>query len=55
MTTGLTVILTHEHADFDALAAMLATWKLNPQAVPILPGQLNRNVREFLTLSLIHI
>ena len=50
MTTGLTVILTHEHADFDALAAMLATWKLNPQAVPILPGQLNRNVREFLTL-----
>lgn len=50
MTTGLTVILTHEHADFDALAAMLAAWKLNPQAIPILPRQLNRNVREFLTL-----
>ena len=50
MTTGLTVILTHEHADFDALASMLAAWKLNPQALPILPRQLNRNVREFLTL-----
>jgi tRNA nucleotidyltransferase (CCA-adding enzyme) len=50
VTTGLTVILTHEHADFDALASMLAAWKLNPQAIPILPRQLNRNVREFLTL-----
>jgi len=50
VTNGLTVILTHEHADFDALAAMLAAWKLNPQALPILPRQLNRNVREFLTL-----
>ncbi len=50
MTTGLTVILTHEHADFDALASMLAAWRLNPQAVPVLPRQLNRNVREFLTL-----
>ena len=50
MTTGLTVIMTHEHADFDALASMLAAWKLNPQAVAILPRQLNRNVREFLTL-----
>ncbi len=46
----MTVILTHEHADFDALASMLAAWKLHPEAVPILPRQLNRNVREFLTL-----
>ena len=50
MTTGLTVILTHEHTDFDALASMLAAGKLYPEAYPVLPRQLNRNVREFLTL-----
>ncbi len=50
MTAGLTVILTHEHTDFDALASMLAAAKLYPEAYPVLPRQLNRNVREFLTL-----
>jgi len=44
------VILTHENTDFDALAAMLAAWKLYPQAKPTLPRRLNRNLRDFLTL-----
>ncbi|MEA3460078.1 MAG: CBS domain-containing protein, partial [Chloroflexota bacterium] len=44
------VILTHEHADFDALASLLGAWKLYPDAVPVLPRRLNRNVRRFLTL-----
>ncbi|MBC7223147.1 MAG: CBS domain-containing protein, partial [Anaerolineae bacterium] len=44
------VILTHENADFDALAAMLAAWKLYPQARPVLPRRVNRNLRDFLTL-----
>ncbi|MGQ9715518.1 MAG: CBS domain-containing protein [Anaerolineae bacterium] len=44
------VILTHENADFDALAALLAAWKLFPQAKPVLPRRLNRNLRDFLTL-----
>ncbi len=44
------VILTHEHADFDAVASLLAAHKLYPDAVPVLPRQLNRNVRDFVTL-----
>lgn len=44
------LILTHEHTDFDAVASMLAAHKLYPEAVPVLPRRLNRNVRNFLTL-----
>ena len=44
------VILTHEHADFDAIASQLGAHKLYPDAVPVLPRQINRNVRDFLTL-----
>ena len=47
---ALTVILTHEHTDFDALASMLAAHKLFPAATPVLPRSLNRNLREFLAL-----
>lgn len=45
-----TVILTHEHTDFDALASMLAAHKLYPHAMPVLPRTLNRNLRDFLSL-----
>ncbi|MCB9152856.1 MAG: CBS domain-containing protein [Caldilineae bacterium] len=45
-----TIIITHEHTDFDALAAMLAAHKLYPDAVPVLPRALNRNLRDFLAL-----
>ncbi len=44
------VILTHEHTDFDALASLLAAAKLHPEAVPVLPRQMNRNLRDFLAL-----
>jgi len=44
------VILTHEHADFDALASLLAASKLYPESIPALPHILNRNLRNFLTL-----
>ncbi len=46
----LTIILTHEHADFDALASLLAAFRLYPHALPVLPRQMNRNLEEFLTL-----
>lgn len=46
----LTVILTHERADFDALASLLGAALLFPAALPVLPAQLNRNVREFVAL-----
>jgi tRNA nucleotidyltransferase (CCA-adding enzyme) len=45
-----TVILTHEHTDFDALAGMLAAAKLWSQAVPVLPRHLNRNLEAFLAV-----
>jgi len=46
----LKVILTHENTDFDAWAAQLAASKLYPDAVPVLPRHLNRELREFLAL-----
>ena len=42
------MILTHEHTDFDALAALLAAARLYPQAVPVLPRLMNRNLENFL-------
>lgn len=43
-------ILTHENADFDAVAALLGAKKIYPDARAILPRRLNRNVRDFLAL-----
>lgn len=42
------VILTHEQADFDALASALGAYLLHPEAKPLQPNQLNRNVRAFI-------
>jgi tRNA nucleotidyltransferase (CCA-adding enzyme) len=44
------VILTHEQADFDALAATLGAHLMNEKAYPVTPRRMNRNVRAFLTL-----
>jgi tRNA nucleotidyltransferase (CCA-adding enzyme) len=44
------VILTHEQADFDALAALLGTSLLQDGDFPILPRKMNRNVRAFTSL-----
>ncbi len=46
----LTVVLTHEHADFDALASLHAASRVFPGALPVLPRQRNRNVQAFLAL-----
>jgi tRNA nucleotidyltransferase (CCA-adding enzyme) len=43
-------ILTHENADFDALAALLGAKKVYPEAVAVLPRRMNRNVRDFVAL-----
>ncbi len=45
-----TLILTHEQADFDAVASLWAAHRLHPAAVPVLPRRVNRNVRAFLNL-----
>ncbi|MHB8932364.1 MAG: DHH family phosphoesterase, partial [Bellilinea sp.] len=44
------VILTHEQADFDAIASLLAARILNERAYAVLPRRVNRNVRAFLNL-----
>ena len=44
------IILTHEQADFDALASLFGAYLLNESAIPVLPRRMNRNVRAFLTL-----
>ena len=49
-SAAMDAILTHENADFDALAALLGAKKLYPEAIAVLPRRLNRNVREFCTL-----
>lgn len=43
-------ILTHENADFDAIASLAAAKKIYPDAVALLPRRLNRNVQDFLVL-----
>lgn len=44
------VILTHEQADFDALASLLGASLLQRNSYPILPANLNRNVKSFIHL-----
>ncbi|MCJ7624134.1 MAG: hypothetical protein MUO76_11570, partial [Anaerolineaceae bacterium] len=44
------IILTHEQADFDAIASLLGAFLLNKEALPVLPRRYNRNVRDFVEL-----
>lgn len=44
------IILTHEVADFDAIASLLGAYFLDSTSIPVLPRKINRNVRGFLTL-----
>ncbi len=44
------IILTHEQADFDALASLLGAYLLYEGAIPVLPRRMNRNVRAFLAV-----
>ncbi|KIX12111.1 CBS domain-containing protein [Dethiosulfatarculus sandiegensis] len=47
----LTLITTHVNADYDALASMLAAAKLYPDALLVLPGSQERNLRNFFVES----
>lgn len=44
------IILTHEQADFDAVASLLGAHLVDESGLPVLPRKMNRNVRAFLTL-----
>ena len=43
------IIQTHEQADFDALASLLAAGTLNPESIAVRPKRMNRNVTAFLS------
>ncbi len=42
------LILTHEQTDLDGLASMLGAYLLHPEAIALLPRQINRNGKAFL-------
>lgn len=42
------LILTHEQADLDALASLLGAHLLDPEAIALLPRNINRNALEFI-------
>ncbi len=44
------LILTHEQADFDAIASLLGARLMDERAWPVLPRRMNRNIRSFLAL-----
>jgi len=48
------LITTHLNADFDGLASMIAARKLYPNAVLAFPGSQERNVRDFISQSLLY-
>lgn len=44
----MNLIFTHEHADFDAIASLMAAWLLNPGYLAVRPLHVNRNVSLYL-------
>ena len=46
----MNIILTHEQADFDAIASLLGAHLLDEKSIPVLPRRMNRNVRAFLSI-----
>ncbi|MDJ0783326.1 MAG: CBS domain-containing protein [Desulfosarcinaceae bacterium] len=49
-STPSAIITTHRNADFDALASVVAAGLIYPDAQPVLPKQVNPNVRGFLSI-----
>ncbi|NPV75852.1 MAG: CBS domain-containing protein [Anaerolineae bacterium] len=43
------IALTHEQADFDALASLLGVWLLDEEIFPVLPRRMNRNCQAFIS------
>jgi len=44
------IITTHKNTDFDALASAVAATLIYPDAIPVLPKNLNPNVKAFLSI-----
>jgi len=52
---GLTIIGTHQNADFDALASLLAAQKLYPGSQVVFPGSQEKNLRNFFINAMIYL
>ncbi|MBI9076295.1 MAG: CBS domain-containing protein [Desulfatibacillum sp.] len=52
---NLTVITTHNNADYDAFASLLAAQKLYPNSVVVFPGTKEANIRHFFIQSIIYL
>jgi tRNA nucleotidyltransferase (CCA-adding enzyme) len=50
MINTMHIVCTHEQADFDAIASLMGVALLDPEAYPVLPRHINRNVQAFLNL-----
>ncbi|MCX7792899.1 MAG: CBS domain-containing protein [Thermodesulfovibrionales bacterium] len=48
--SSLSIITTHINADFDALASIVAARKLYPEALVVLPGSMEKRVRQFIEI-----
>jgi len=46
----MVVITTHKNTDFDALASVMAMTLLKPEATPVIPKNINPNVKAFLSI-----
>lgn len=44
------IITTHKGSDFDALASLAAATLVYPEAIPVLPGSVNANLKAFLSI-----
>lgn len=44
------IVITHKNADFDAIASLVAATVLYPDAVAVLPRNINPNVKAFLSI-----
>jgi nanoRNase/pAp phosphatase (c-di-AMP/oligoRNAs hydrolase)/CBS domain-containing protein len=49
-TDGMEIIVTHKNTDFDALASLIAGTLIYPEAIPVLPRNVNPNVKAFISI-----
>ena len=44
------IATTHQNTDFDGLASVIAATLIYPDCVPVLPAQVNPNLKPFLSI-----
>jgi nanoRNase/pAp phosphatase (c-di-AMP/oligoRNAs hydrolase) len=49
-TSIMKIVTTHKGTDFDALASLVAATLIYPDARPVIPGEVNQNLKPFLAI-----